>query len=159
LLSCAPPWTVVTQASPNVLAGQKSFVLEPIDFGDLETEAEHRSAITAAYPSALQKQARDFSFQRSGSSGDFTIRTEITRLEKGLSLGLQSTDSEIDIRVQILQEEIVLDEITLTGEANQDDAPTVGGIPLGGYGDTDRLTDAAAKLGRYVGRYLTKRTK
>lgn len=157
--ACAPPWTVVKPAEEGFLKGEQSLVLLAPSFDGLSPDAEHKAAIERAYPAALANEAKSIVFRPTGSPEDWTIRTLITRVEPGISMGLASSDSEIDARVEVLHGGQVVEEITVRGEANQDDAPTAGGIPLGGYSDTARLEDAAERLGRYVGRYLKKRTK
>lgn len=157
--ACAPPWTVVKPAEEGFLKGQQSFVLLAPSFDGQSPDPEHKAAISRAYPAALANEAKSLVLSQTGAAEDWTIRTLITRVEPGISMGLASTDSEIDARVEIVHEGEVVEAISVRGEANQDDAPTAGGIPLGGYGDTARLEDAAERLGRYVGRYLKKRTQ
>lgn len=157
--ACGPPWTVVKQTTPNQFVGQRDFVLEEVTFGDLEMEEAHIPAIAQGFDSSLRSRADGFKFAKSGGPDSIIIRPQATRVEKGISMGITSTDSEIDLRVQLVSGDEVLDEITLRAEHSQNDESSIGGIALGGYSDGDRLESAAKKLGRHVAKYLKKRTK
>ncbi len=157
--ACGPSWVVIKQADPNPLQGKSSFVVEPFDFGDIKPEKDHEVAIQEAYLEELKDEGEPLKFKKTAAAGDILIRTKVTMLEGGISAGLMSSTSELHVTVQLLEGETLLDEVQFRAEADQSDAPSINGIPLGGYSQEQRLETCAEKIGDNLAEYLEKRTR
>ena len=171
-------WSVVKQATPNPFVDQSKFYIAPVDFeglmvkdksekefkADRDADAnkswdEDKNRVVEAFTKALRDEADDFKYPSSGSDDVITVRCKITNMHGGISLGLTSTAAHIEMTVQLLKDEEVLDEITVKAEASQGGGVSIGGISTSGYSGSDRLRQAADKLGNYVAAYLESRTE
>jgi|GEM_PF-4300559 len=157
--ACGPNWVVIKQADPNPLKGKKSFAVESFDWGDSKPEKDHKKAIHKAYMEELKDEGEPLKFKKKAGKGDIILRTKVTMLEGGISAGIMSSTAELHVTVQLLDGDEVLDEIQLRSEADQSDAPSINGIPLGGYSQEQRLETCAEKLADDLAEYLETRTR
>jgi len=148
-------WIVVHQAKPNPLLGQKSFVVSPVEFEELGIKKEHQDAIRHAYNYELRKEGQGhyrFVLPEDAKPGDVAIRTTFYRVD--------SSDSAVDVRVQLIRDGEVLDEFRLESESgysifhgsrNQ--------MSLGYASDRQRLDKCGEELGENVTQYIKTRTE
>jgi hypothetical protein len=174
---CIPHWQVVKQATPNPLVGQNKFVLEEPSFEGLmvqdRPEAEFKAGRNAEENQRWdddKKKVADtiigkireethYDWLKEPSADAILVRTKITNMHGGISMGIGSTASRIAVTVQLVKGSDVLDEITTEGSYSQGESMKIGGISTGGYSGSDRLGKAADRVGGYVADYLESRTK
>jgi hypothetical protein len=170
LAGCGPPWTVVRQAVPSPLVGQKDFVVMPIDFSGLqvgvkseagylaEKDQESRAkwvgdkaAMNAEFSKALVHEAADRGIKVMGpdAQASFVVHPKVSWLEPGFYAYVANKPSEVRMTLVISDPNgTVIDEITMKHQT----AATMTNPAVG-----NRLRDDAEALGRYAGEYLSSR--
>lgn len=171
---CAPPWTVLAQATPNPFVGQTKFGVVPCDYAGLtvgeKTEqgylAEKDEETRASW--AGDKQGIDDEFtkvliERAGGSGievvkatgpdaaPFMIKPKVEFIEPGIYTYVFNKSSLVRMKVQITTPDgKVLDEFVIKhGTPASLTNPAVG----------NRLRDDGEALGALTARYLESRVK
>ncbi len=166
-VACAR-WNVVRQATPNPFVGATTFYLEPIDYSVMAgPEREGAKAaewdkvkerVNQTYLATIQKEADGFQFVKEPNADVVVIRTRVTAMDGGITMGLTSTSARIEMTVELVKGDQALDEIELAAEANQREGVSIGGIPTSGYTAGSRLNQASEKLGDAVAAYVAERT-
>ncbi len=174
---CVPHWTVVKQATPNPFVGQNKFVLAEPSFEGLmvqeRPEAEFKAGRTAEENQRWDddkkkvadtivgriREVTHYEWLKEPSADAVVVRTRITNMHGGISMGIGSTASNIEVSVELVKGSDVLDVIVTSGQYSQSEGVHVGGIATSGYSGSDRLGKAADKVGSYVADYLESRTK
>ena len=158
LAGCGPNYVVIKQADPNPLYQAKGLAILPIDFTKIsEVEPDHVKAINEGFETELKDEASFLAFS-SGGADALQIQGIVTMLEKGISAGITSSDSELHLTVQIKKGSEVVDEVEFRASVGQNDGVSIGGVPTGGYSDTQRLEDCAEEIASDLADYLKKRT-
>lgn len=167
-LGACTRWTVVRQAAPNPFVGQTKFFVEPVDYGQISAAPREgdsakrfesdKERVAQTYLGELREEADELQFVGEPSDDTVTIRSSITSMDGGVSMGITSTAAEINMTVQLVKGGEVLDEIALSAEASQSEGVSIGGVATSGYSGSDRLHQAAEKLAGYVAAYLEERT-
>ena len=176
-LSGCTPWKVVRQAVPNPFVGETRFHVAPIDYSDLmvqhRTEREFKAdrdaeqnqrwdrdkqKVNATYRAETASEVSGIQILDAPAQGVPTVRSRITNMHGGISLGLTSTAARIEMTVQLLKNGQVMDEILIAQETSQSEGVSIGGIATSGYTGSDRLGQTAEKLGEALADYLEERT-
>lgn len=169
-------WTVVKQAEPNPFAGVRKVYLEPINYDGLmvqdRSEQEFKAGrdadanenwdrdkqrVNDTFMKELTEEADDLEFVGSAGEGVIVVKTQITNMHGGISLGLTSTNARIEMTVKLALGGTEHDEITLVEETGQNEGFSIGGIATSGYSGSDRLDQTAEKLGDAVAAYVSER--
>jgi len=157
LAGCGPNYVVIKQADPNPLYQAKSLAILPIDFSKIaEVEPDHVKAINEGFATELTEEASFLKFSQAGGDA-LQIQGIVTMLEKGISAGVTSSDSELHLTVQIKKGSDVVDEVEFRAAVDQDDGFTVGGVGMSGFSDTQRLENCAEEIASDLADYLKKR--
>jgi uncharacterized lipoprotein YmbA len=124
------PWTIVKQANPNPLAGQKALVAEPLHFESMKvgskTEAEYLAgkdgkqqeswkadlaSMTQLFADNLARQAKGVQIT-AGSAGPLVVRPIVTMIEVGNFNGVFNIPTDVMVTLQIVDDKgTVLDDI------------------------------------------------
>ncbi|HZO12658.1 MAG TPA: hypothetical protein VFB62_05360 [Polyangiaceae bacterium] len=170
LPACGPPWSVVRQAVPNPLLGQKHFVVMPIDFSGLsvgekseagylaEKDEESRrnwlgdkAAMNEEFGRALTGEAHERGIIVMDPRGraNFVVHPKISWLEPGFYTYFANQPSEVRMTLVISDPNgTVVDEIAMRHSTPASlSNPAVG----------NRLRDDAEGLGHITGEYLASR--
>lgn len=170
--SCGPPWTVVRQATPNPLMGQKKFAVMPIDFSGLrvgekdepgylaEKDAESKNSwagdkegMNAEYAKRLTEEASAVGISVVGGNdkAEFVVHPKVGWLEPGFYAYVAAKPSEVRMTVTISSPDgSVIDEITMSHQTGASMTnPAIG----------NRLRDDAEALGAWTAEYLDKRSR
>jgi len=156
-------WEVVKQGDPNPFVGQKRFQIEPMDYSGFkhgkdgeEGFEKDKKMFDATYSQSLRSEADGLDWVESPGDGTVVIRTQVLNLDGGISMGIGSTRAESKLRVQLVKDGTVHDEIIVEADAQQG-STKVFGIATGGYTGGARIKEMAEKLGEYVADYLDSR--
>ena len=90
--------------------------------------------------------------------GVIEVKVRVTNMHGGISMGITSTAARIEMTLQLMKDGQVADEVTMVGTASQDEGVKVFGVATSGYSGSDRLNQAAEKLGDYAATYFKDRT-
>jgi hypothetical protein len=169
-------WTVVQQASPNPFPGLMKLHLEPVSFEGMmvqdreeaeflaERDEEGRQRwlddkrkVAETYLSSLRDEAEGYQVVQAPASDAISVRSHVTNMHGGVSLGFTSSAARIEMTVQLFKDGKLADEIVLAGEASQSEGISIMGVDTSGYSGSDRLGQAAEKLGDAVADYVDER--
>jgi hypothetical protein len=170
LASGCTPWVVVRQASPNPLAGQTQFQLQPLNFDALyvgdKTQAEYLAGKDpdqrASWQADLLAMNQIFAerlygntpgltivpFGQAQARAPFTIVPRILFIEPGFYAGVVAASAQVRMALQIQGPQGRLDEIHVEVSVPADLVNAASG---------QRLRQAAAQLGNVAARYLRER--
>ena len=170
LSSCAPPWTVVAQAVPNPLAGQRNFAVMPIDYNGLrvgeKTEAAwmsgkdedarqswigDKTAMNDEFAKALMEDASGNGIRVGPptENAPFKVEPHIEWVEPGTYTYFVNRAPEIRMVMQITDPDGgVIDEIII-----QHATPATMTNPSSG----GRFRDSAEAIGEIAAQYLGTR--
>ena len=170
-------WVVVKQATPNPFIGQTNFHVEPVGYEGLmvqdKSEAQFKAdrdgdananwdkdkqRVSNTFISEIKDEADDLQYADAPGGDVVIVRSKITNMHGGISMGLTSTAAHIDMTVQLIKGGDVIDEISIAANASQGEGVSVMGVATSGYSGSDRLNQASEKLGEIVASYLESRT-
>lgn len=149
-------WVIRSQAEPNPLLGQKTFVVEVVEFRELSIEKKDQEVIRAAYNYELRREGQDrysYVLPEDAKPEDVRIRTSF--------LHVDSSESEVEVLVQLVKDGVVVDEFTLSAEASFSifDSTSRGNVSLGYASERQRLDNCGEELGENVTQYIDSRTE
>ena len=130
-------WTVVKQAEPNPFIGQTKFHVAPISYEGLmvqdRSEAQFKADrdadqnknwdndkqhVSDTFSAEIKDEADGLEYTDAPTEDAITVRSRITNMHGGISMGITSTAAHIEMTVQLVKGSDVMDEITVAADAS-----------------------------------------
>jgi hypothetical protein len=157
---------VIKQASPNPFVGARTFSIEVPDYSRLledgatrrnESFQRDKKRVADTFLATLREETDGMARVAHARPDTMVVRSFVTGMHGGISLGITSSAARIEMTVQLLRNGQVLDEVAFEAEATQDEGFKVMGVDTDGYSGSARLEQAAKRLAGYVADYIEDR--
>jgi hypothetical protein len=158
--ACAPAWTVIKQATPSPLLGQKQIVLEAVNFDKVpQLKEDMKKEIQASWDKEFKNSMKALTvLDKAPEDGSaLVVRGAVTAFKEGTIMDLAMDPTYLNMSIQIAKGADVLDEITIGWYIARQNM--VMGVPVSGFTAEQRLGEAADNIAETSCEYIDSRLK